>query len=432
MRLDRGNPKACYEWAASLAADEDPSGCRVALVADWSRASRGLFWIGVLDELRRQRRLTTKYWTYPLAELARSTADGASPAGITGRVKDASSGCSNSAERTYRPQGAGTPLSWMLDLTRRRTPSDRETRGPPGSLVRDLQERDVLIVSWDVVNGDPDFGADVALRWFLHRRPEILLWVANGGVLIIESQAALSVPSQAAYDALLGPSELRVSGPSEKPHSRVEAVRIGRFCRLTKLARSSSLFQGPAQLAARKPLTHDDMFPGFAGELLTTYLRDPDWSATLYRGWFSWRPFTRTRLRWAAIAETADRRWNHATLVAAKHGNGAIFASTMLLSNTSLSLVQSLLSCRGQSDRVPDPPRVAALIEDHARHLAVLLAGAVLGILLPWLNAALGLNTSLPQGVADIVAGAGGAVGLWLLLRVPGAVRRILEAVFGW
>ncbi len=27
---------------------------------------------------------------------------------------------------------------------------------------------DVLVVNWDAINGDPDFGADRALQWFSH------------------------------------------------------------------------------------------------------------------------------------------------------------------------------------------------------------------------------------------------------------------------
>src|SRR4051794_9939659 len=29
---------------------------------------------------------------------------------------------------------------------------------------------DILVINWDAINGDPDFGADLARNWIAHRR----------------------------------------------------------------------------------------------------------------------------------------------------------------------------------------------------------------------------------------------------------------------
>jgi hypothetical protein len=69
---------------------------------------------------------------------------------------------------------------------------------PDVFFVKELRAYDVLIVNWDAINGDPSFGSDSALRWSEHRHPEVRWWVSIGGILIIEGQARLSVPTQAA------------------------------------------------------------------------------------------------------------------------------------------------------------------------------------------------------------------------------------------
>lgn len=45
--------------------------------------------------------------------------------------------------------------------------------------AQEFSSADVMVVNWDAANGDPEFGSDLTMRWFEHRRLEILHWVAR-------------------------------------------------------------------------------------------------------------------------------------------------------------------------------------------------------------------------------------------------------------
>jgi hypothetical protein len=183
--------------------------------------------------------------------------------------------------------------------------------------VEEIEHYHVLVINWDAINGDPDFGSDVVLRWCEHRRREMMLWVHRGGVLIIEGQATMGVPTQRAYDAVLGPGELRVSGLEDALQPGLETKRSGRYGRMTSLARQAAPIKHLALQdlsSAHVTRTYDQMFPGVAGRLLTPERADrhpPEWNL-LYRGWFAPRlPKLRGRsqLAWVPIAVTSRRKW---------------------------------------------------------------------------------------------------------------------------
>jgi hypothetical protein len=203
----------------------------------------------------------------------------------------------------------------------------------PASLIQALEASDVLILNFDCINGDPAFGSDVAQDWFRYRRPEIFQWVAEGGILIVEGQAMLAVPAQAAYDALLGPGELRVSGPSEKFMPWLEQKRTGGTCHVTAQARKHGFFPGSNLLHCITDSAMDHRFPGRAGFMLSLANRKYDWRM-LYRGWFPRVPTFRRRFNWVPLIKTEGERFNHAVLLAARHGKGVMFASTMWLAGT--------------------------------------------------------------------------------------------------
>src|SRR5215217_7113158 len=189
---------------------------------------------------------------------------------------------------------------------------------PDEFFIKELNQYQVLIVNWDAINGDPSFGSDAALRWSEHRHPEVRWWVqSKGGILIIEGQARLSVPTQAAYDALLGPGQLRVSGPSDPSQAGIEEKRVGKRCRVTgRVGPNTPLgpFKGRELSSDQQRRTFVDMFPGAAGDLLLPLAptdvsgRERGWNS-LYRGWFTPRlprPLGRWRLNWVRLVETAN------------------------------------------------------------------------------------------------------------------------------
>lgn len=174
---------------------------------------------------------------------------------------------------------------------------------------------------------------------------------------MIEGQATLSIPTQRAYDAILGLGELKVCGPEDDLRWELQRRRNGTECRLTRRARNCSIFSGLAGLEGTER-SFDEMFPWPGSEVLKEVLKEELFG--LYRGYFSWRPLRRRRLHWTVLARTNDRkffrdwRFNHPTLLMARHGKGVVFASTMLLPNLKQErLLRALFQAHGRMDELP-------------------------------------------------------------------------------
>lgn len=259
----------------------------------------------------------------------------------------------------------------------------------PTFFLEELADLDVLIINWDALNGDPDFGADRALAWTAYRRQHILGWVADGGLLLVEGQANLAVPVQAAYDNLLGPGEVRLCGQEDPLEPRRQIDRIGHSCALTdvvKSQRTSTFRDTPTELhSAGVARAYSEMFPGAAGRLVPQWLSTHPWGA-MYRGWFRWNRWRATRFAWAPIVATHGRSHNHPTMLAAAYGTkgGGIFVSTMLLaSSDQKALVSALLACRGQfhtcfPGRLPRGPRLRRHVELYIVPILVAIAAGLL------------------------------------------------------
>ncbi|HEX8002303.1 MAG TPA: hypothetical protein VF519_06375 [Mycobacteriales bacterium] len=279
-------------------------------------------------------------------------------------------------------------------------------------LLQHLDSSDVLVVNWDTVNGDPDFGADFAMRWFEHRRLEILAWVSNGGVLLVEGQATLGVPSQRAYDAVLDVGEVSVCGPQDPLRPEVQRRRYGHSCRLTRRAAKSAMFadfSDPRVDSSDVDRTYEEMLPGLAARVLSPRLKTLDWNM-LYRGWFRTNPVRGRRLRWVSLLTTADRQWwtgrfNHPVLLGARLGKGAIVVSTMFLASTQQrELVACLLR---NTDGMPVRGGLVRPVVDFVRKNAVpvlagLAAAPLIGTAGSW--DATGTLAKLAQALVTVVA----------------------------
>lgn len=305
--------------------------------------------------------------------------------------------------------------------------------------IERLHKSEVLIINWDAANGDPDFGADFVLRWFQHRGPEIRSWVAGGGVLIIEGQAKLGVPNDAAYDAILDPGEVAVCGPEDALRPKLQRRRYGHICRLTKRAQKSLLFEDMAEpdLDSR-PVTRAylEMLPGVASRILTPDLGDLQWNM-LYRGWFRWNPLNRPRLSWVTLVRTADRQWwkgrfNHPVMLGARHGQGAVFASTMFLASSGqTSLVTCLLRAHGRANLMPVRTGISRPVGDFVKRnlvplLAGLVAAPVVGVVGTWDST--GILSSMTSAVLAVVA----FFVVGVVTRLLGGLWRLGKEVVGW
>lgn len=242
-----------------------------------------------------------------------------------------------------------------------------------------LQDAEVLIVNWDSINGDPDFGAHITCDWCAHRRNNILGWVFDGGVLLIEGQANLGIPAQSAYDSILGFSELSTCGAEDPLNPIKQELRVGKSVKLSRQAKNSRLFELlPRVLSVQGGANHDDMFPrGTAGRLVARFLRRGQWPL-LYRGWFQPHPFRRTRFHWIPLVKTEGRSFNHPTLMVAQYGTGAIFASTMLLASSNQpGLVEAILETHNHTNLLPQPKRLTTLIARHKIDILIPLTAAL-------------------------------------------------------
>lgn len=326
---------------------------RIAQVVDWSQCPRGNFWPAFVEELSARARLDIRLDVYPLAD--------------------------RSGPRTSRPRLLATLRRGLRDRrARRRWPRTCTER--PELLVRNLHDTQVLVLNWDVVNGDPDFGADWARDWVDTRRPEILEWVRHrGGILVCEGQAAYSVPVQAAYDAVVGRREVRVCGPEDPDRPQAQDRRMGTEAYVTKRFRSVDQFAHlenlrPAEEAPR----YEQMFPGLGATLLASFLRMTDWD-TLYRGWFATTPLARPRFPWVVAVRARRRGRDHPIVKAARHGRGVIFLTTMSLAAVrQYRLVEAMLDMRGRSSDMPQPARVPDFLRRHLFVAAVPVVATVL------------------------------------------------------
>ena len=305
--------------------------------------------------------------------------------------------------------------------------------------VEEIQDSQILVVNWDAANGDPDFGADFTLRWFEHRGPEMLSWVDDGGILIIEGQASLGTPTQAAYDAILDPGEVDVCGPENPLRPELQPRRYGHLCRVTSRAQKSDLFKAliaPDLDSRDVTRNYDEMLPGPASRVLTRDLGKLKWNM-MYRGWFRWNPLARRRLHWVSIVRTADRRWwkgtfNHTVMLGAQHGRGAIFVTTMFLASSSQTeLIACLFGAHGRAQAMPIRRGIAQPVGEFLRgNLIPLLAGLVgapiIGLVGDWDSS--GIFADMTRAVVVVLA----FFAFGLLARFLGGLWRLTKEILGW
>ena len=307
---------------------------KVGVILDWKRAQRGNAWELLLKEIDSNIEVTF----YPIADL------------IVEPVKP--------------------PL--QAQIMKRRA----EAKG-----LQQINEEQVLILNWDAVNGDPEFGAHLSQRWLEHRRPEIIEWVRKGGILLIESQTTLGVPCSAAYEAAVGKGELATSG-LEDPTQPMRSVkpRSGTSARKTARFPTGLGFGAVDQFVARNAYPEVRLFPKTTTGLLSDVLERSDSGTLLWRGVFrkTLRPYKR-KFPWISIIETdVGTPYRQSIMRVAKVGDGAIFASTMMLALTGQhELVSAIIRCAdGNTLHLPNPVTAIELVKSRAK-LLLTLFGAV-------------------------------------------------------
>lgn len=354
---------------------------KVGIIVDWARAGRGNAWPLLLAELKPTPIVTT----YPIADLITKPVDG--EAGL-----------------------------------------------------QSIDEEQVLVINWDAANGDPEFGAHLCQRWLQHRGPEIVEWVNRGGILLIESQTVLGVPCAAAYEAVVGPGELPTCGPEDRTQP-LQKRRSGLSCRKSKRFPTEQGFvHVPDVLRSGGSYPAVQEFPDSTTGFLKAALKEMPAEPTLWRGWFRRSlPFSR-HFRWVSLLET-EAGWlrRQSVMQVATVGEGAIFATTMLLATTQQrSLVRAILQCAGgETGHLPRPVRALDRVKGGVKTVLGLVGGSVAGLiagssdsLVNGLTPAAGLLGMAPKDLIRALLVPAGiaavAIGYWLIQRAGRSARSFI------
>ena len=164
----------------------------------------------------------------------------------------------------------------------------------PATLLFSSERTDIIIVNWDAINGDPVYGSDLAYRFMDHYSPDMLEWLSQGGVIVVESQGASWSSSGNAYSCFTRMfdssrvrlrSEMWTLGDAAVVHeAQVENPLVSRL-------RPDDLKLAPSGLWARRSW--------FPRHLLRSDVQSLRFARRhqqlLYRGWFDewsddWKP----------------------------------------------------------------------------------------------------------------------------------------------
>lgn len=194
--------------------------------------------------------------------------------------------------------------------------SEKET---PYLLPFDKQRFPVIILSWDVANGDPAFGSNITQQFIRHRRAKLLTWLEKGGILIIENQTDGFQPHQETYDVTLGHGEVIIDAKFPSMNGRQQLAGNEGYIEKSRASHPLICYVTNGDLKARPNLG-----PSFSeGSVPKTLedIRTPEKS--LYSGWFR---------KWKNGWETLIRtREGYPIMLSKKIGRGMIVVTTMYL-----------------------------------------------------------------------------------------------------
>jgi hypothetical protein len=116
----------------------------------------------------------------------------------------------------------------------------RKRRNPATNLFSP-EKTDVIIINWDAMNGDPVYGSDRCYEFLEHYRPDMLEWLFQGGLLLVESQGASWSAAQGPYDCFVS------MFPGSKVHLGSGMWTLGGRAILHPDSQASPLVEGLAE-----------------------------------------------------------------------------------------------------------------------------------------------------------------------------------------
>lgn len=277
----------------------------------------------------------------------------------------------------------GWPFTLIAIPDLRRAVVERQERALPR-----LDGYDVIILNWDVANGDLAWLADDTLEFFQNRgRDEIRRWARNGSRVVIEIQSAAGYPLQELYDAILGEGEVRLSPQGQiKSFLDKEIILVeNRRRRGHPILRDAGGVMG-AIFSKYKPF-HHVVFPGFDKSEESTY--------AINRRALSFGNFVDWSREWFPILLRSGPdvygRERMPVALAKRMGSagGEIIATTMRIANShNDTLIDAFCTPRASSSEQIERFYLTSEIERDARRALEILALWAVGVFgfVPLLN----------------------------------------------
>jgi hypothetical protein len=239
-------------------------------------------------------------------------------------------------------------------------------QGNPATELFDKKLTDVIIINWDAINTDPVFGSDVAYSFFEHYVPDMDNWVKNGGVVLVESQAAAFIPIQDSYDIFTELKRFRINISSRREYgSRIKVNAKEKHNPLLK-GLNECLDLDQANLY-EKEWFPQDFAPPTIGSI--EYIHGQ--RKRMYTGWF---------LSWNHVWRSLFTANGHSIMLFRCVGGtnqkiGAYIVSTMYIASSELlPLIKNILDF---SDNAADYAREDAKIRTKISRMGYLLPLAV-------------------------------------------------------
>jgi hypothetical protein len=245
-----------------------------------------------------------------------------------------------------------------------------ERKRNPAIKLFSSEETDLIVVNWDAINGDPAYGSDRSYNFLYHYRPDMLAWLSQGGLLLVESQGASWSLTQDPYScitSMFGGSSVHVSSDIWTLGDRASPYPNNSKDPLVSGLQDADLQLTPGGLWARKSWFPRKILRGDIQSIRFARRHQQH----LYRGCFDawssdWRPVIMPRVMGQALDDTLDsstatERPSQAIAVyravheAKEDGksasdNGFVVLTTMFIASSELfCLIENVLSLPDRS-----------------------------------------------------------------------------------
>ncbi|MBA7690775.1 hypothetical protein ES703_99307 [subsurface metagenome] len=220
--------------------------------------------------------------------------------------------------------------------------------------IFNIEKTQVVIVNWDVLNGDLLYDSDKAFHIFQHFLPEIDIWVKLGGIMLVECQEGSRRLRQEVYD-LFG-NELAYPLTIQEKEDFGERVHINK-----DLKKSHPLLEELSLddyvVANSGMYGHIRLYPANkSSESIRSTFENARWNRKIYVGWFDDK---RSHQEWEALIFARGKEFGKkrpimmCRTVQGETGSiGAYIITSMFIGSSGwLQLTENILGFCGESAR---------------------------------------------------------------------------------